>query len=343
MKKYFLDILDTRVEMKYCAGSKWHIDMLKTFQDLEFDILFVRFNNYNNKILKHIFYMISLLNVWLKIEYGSIVFVSYPLCLSSRVYDFLRLLKLKKVKVSLVLCDIDTIRFYSRNIPKVEISLFNTADNIIVHTDAMGKRMIKDGVTSNLYPIEIFDYYFDENSSIDNLLNNYRIVFAGNLNKSEFLSSVTDGILGDCSLLLYGVESSKVKLSDKIKYCGKFPPNDPSIVKGDWGLVWDGDSIHACSGLLGEYLRINSPHKFSLYMAIGIPVIVWKESGLSEFVREHNIGISINSLEDISSVVQNISEDDYKTMKINVKNISAKVQRGGYLKAVLDKIEKESE
>ena len=57
-------------------------------------------------------------------------------------------------------------------------------------------------------------------------------------------------------------------------------------MEGNWGLVWDGNSIDTCSGNFGEYLRLNAPFKFSLYLAAKRPVVVWRESAMAEYVRK---------------------------------------------------------
>ena len=60
---------------------------------------------------------------------------------------------------------------------------------------------------------------------------------------------------------------------------------------GSFGLVWDGMSSETCKGSFGEYLRINNPHKTSLYLASGIPVIIWSKAALAEFIEKNKCGI----------------------------------------------------
>ena len=57
----------------------------------------------------------------------------------------------------------------------------------------------------------------------------------------------------------------------------------------NFGLVWDGTSLDGCNGRYGEYLKFNNPHKTSLYLSCGIPVIIWKEAALADFVEEHKV------------------------------------------------------
>ena len=35
-----------------------------------------------------------------------------------------------------------------------------------------------------------------------------------------------------------------------------------------------------------DYLRINNPHKTSLYLACGIPIITWNKAAIAQYVRK---------------------------------------------------------
>ena len=112
-------------------------------------------------------------------------------------------------------------------------------------------------------------------------------------------------------------------------------------LQGGFGLVWDGDSAHTCSGMYGEYLKINNPHKASLYLASGFPIIVWSQSALADFVRNNNCGIFVNSLFEIEETLKSISEGEYQELIKNSKMIGRKIRQGHYLKTAVEKCEKE--
>ena len=100
---------------------------------------------------------------------------------------------------------------------------------------------------------------------------------------------------------------------------------------GSWGLVWDGISVNRCEGEFGDYLRYNAPHKLSLYIAAGIPIIIWKESGLAEYVIKKNLGVAIGSIADIKNAINKISEEEYKKMLTNIRNESQEIRSGKHL------------
>ena len=91
----------------------------------------------------------------------------------------------------------------------------------------------------------------------------------------------------------------------------------------------------------GKLLKFNNPHKLSSYIACGIPVIVWKEAAISDFVTENKIGFSIQNLKEIDSILKYLSYDDYIKMKGNVLSIRENIITGSYLKNTVLEIEEE--
>ena len=126
-----------------------------------------------------------------------------------------------------------------------------------------------------------------------------------------------------------------------MNYFGAFLPDELiKNLKGKYGLVWDGDSIETCSGGKGEYLRINNPHKLSLYLAVGLPVIIWDEAAEAEFVLRENVGFTIKSLYELSEKMALISDDDYEIMKKNAEVVGARLRNGKYMTNAIKKAEK---
>ncbi|OYS36425.1 hypothetical protein CBF79_08390, partial [Lactobacillus taiwanensis] len=67
-----------------------------------------------------------------------------------------------------------------------------------------------------------------------------------------------------------------------------------------------------------------------------MPVIIWSQAAEAQFVKNNNIGILINSLEELPSVVNTLSKEDYEIMRENVKKIKEKLEKGQYLRTALD-------
>ena len=106
-------------------------------------------------------------------------------------------------------------------------------------------------------------------------------------------------------------------------------------MNGKYGLVWVGDSIDTCKGGKGEYLKINNPHKLSLYLAVGLPVIIWDEVTEAEFVKRENVGLTVSSLYELPDKLAVISDSDYTVMKNNAARIGEKLRNGEYMTRAL--------
>ena len=113
-----------------------------------------------------------------------------------------------------------------------------------------------------------------------------------------------------------------------------------SSVDGDFGLVWDGDSLDTCSGSFGEYLRWNSPHKVSFYLRAGLPIIVWDKAAVAPIVKKEGIGICISNIAELNNILRSITPEEMQKMRINVSRISKDLSNGEFLnKAVNNGIE----
>ena len=112
-------------------------------------------------------------------------------------------------------------------------------------------------------------------------------------------------------------------------------------VDGDFGFVWDGDSLDTCSGSFGEYLRWNSPHKVSFYLRAGLPIIVWKEAAVAPIIKSEGIGICISNIAELNDILQSITVEEMQKMRENVSRVSKDLSNGAFLsKAVSDGMEK---
>lgn len=100
--------------------------------------------------------------------------------------------------------------------------------------------------------------------------------------------------------------------------------------------MWDGNSIHGCTGLIGDYLKVNYPHKLSLYIAAGLPVITWKKAAIAQIVEDYNIGFTVDSLSDISSYIDSLHEDDYQMYLQNIASLQKKIISGVFTKSAFE-------
>ena len=80
---------------------------------------------------------------------------------------------------------------------------------------------------------------------------------------------------------------------------------------------------------------MNNPHKTSLYIRCGLPVIIWKEAALAPFIEREGLGITIGSLEELHDILPSITPDRYREMRRRVLAIGERLANGKYAGAAL--------
>lgn len=275
-----------------------------------------------------------------KLRKGDIVLLQYPTnrYLMKLIYPMLN--KAGAQTVTLI-HDVDFLRNVPRGdqgvegMRKLEIGLLSQSTHLICHNESMIEALRQNGVKANMLSLGIFDYLYDGTPAMRT--DDGAVIVAGNLTekKAGYLYKLQNQKF---LLSLYGSNLSENFTNQNHIYYGSFPP-DALIanLKGSYGLVWDGPETDTCAGDYGQYLRFNNPHKVSLYLAAGIPLILWKQSALYHFVEEHGVGFGVESLHEIDDRMQ---EQDYEAMARNVLALQKKVCAGGFLKEALEKVEK---
>lgn len=276
----------------------------------------------------------------LKIKKDDTLYYQFPIMRSCMPYFILLLSVLKKkgVKIVSIVHDLEYMRNKSDFVYKARIlNCIRYADLVIVHTPAMKEHLESEGFNNEIRVLYLFDYLTSDKRIDPMYARTHRneIVFAGNLGKAPFLRELNDYNFRKISFNLYGLNAD-VDFHEGL-YKGVFHPEEVSTLKGGWGLVWDGDSMDTCSGLPGNYLRYNAPHKLSLYIASGIPVIVWKESGLANWIINNHLGIAIKSIKELDDILPQINEDTYCAIQENVRIYSELLRKGEMILRVINK------
>jgi hypothetical protein len=225
---------------------------------------------------------------------------------------------------------------------KQEINVFNSYADIIAHSRSMDLWLRNHGLKSRTTVLGVFDYLIDngeEPPTKDKLavrpLRN-RVVFAGNLRKSEFVNQLFK--IPAYEFHLYGPNCSSLERSGNIFHHGALDPIElvRTISMYDFGLVWDGNTADKLDSQYGQYIKFNSPHKLSCYIVAGLPIITSSEAGIARFVLENEIGICVSSLNGLTEI--SVSPEAYARYSRNVNSMRKRLRSGSMLSASLSSI-----
>ena len=320
------------------AGNKAKTDIEQILSACAFTNVGLKQTRQKNTVVAFLLTLAGILRLPFSIRKGDRIVVQYPL---KKYFSFVcRIAHAKGAQIITIIHDLGSFR-RKKLTPEHEIKRLAHADYIIDHNPHMQQWLVTQGCRLPIGILGIFDYLSTSRPTPRPTMPSfpYAIAYAGALNprKNRFLYQL-EPCLHSLSFHLYGngFEIDKVQHPERFTYHG-FVDSDQLIatVQGDFGLVWDGDSITTCTGNFGEYLRYNNPHKASLYLRCHLPLIVWDESGLAPFVRDHHIGICLHSLEDLEATLSRITSDEYATLHAHVVQLSQALASGEMIQKAL--------
>lgn len=217
-----------------------------------------------------------------------------------------------------------------------ELKLLSYGDVLILHNSCMIKECMDIGICNidNIVSLDLFDYIIDDYH--EPKCSTEEIMIAGNLclTKAGYLKDLPS----NCEFGLYGSNYDRAIKKENINYYGAFMPDELiQNLNGKYGLVWDGNSTVTCDGAMGNYLRFNSPHKTSLFLACSIPVIAWKETAIADFILNNKCGIVVDNLMDLKLECDKINAEMYAELKNNARRIGSKLRAGYMLSSAISK------
>lgn len=328
--KYYLK--EFYVKEKH-AGSKARLDAEKIMLEEGYQPFFQ--NNDSNPIT---------------LTENDVLILQFPLLWHSlKTLILTKLLRKRKFKAYLLIHDIESLRNRSiKSFQDVKYAILHflqnktvleRVDGIIAHNDKMKAVLVQLGIPEEkIISLEIFDYLIPD-YEVKKTYEKRTVLLAGNfdIKKTKYARQLPD----NPEFSIYGINFEEENLPKNVHYKGAFSPEElPYYLEGGFGLVWDGDSPYTCSGMFGEYLKMNNPHKASLYLATGFPIIVWRQSALADFVSKNNCGILVDSLFEIAETLKSIQKKDYQELIENSKKIGEKIRQGYFLKTALEKCER---
>lgn len=259
-----------------------------------------------------------------------------------------RVLNKKKIFLIGFVCDIALLHLNDEEHKKItkKISaylkdrLLKKYDVILVPTIRMKNYLVGKGIDRERIMVHgLYDYHI----SIINETRKYtdNIIIAGDLSccRNNYIYQLHN--LSNLCFNLYGYGFDKKYKKENISYYGLIGESELNLkMDGRFGLCWYGNKMEMLTGFSAEYIKINSPHKVSLYIANNIPVIVSDEAGIANYIKENHLGIIIHNLKELPEILEAISDEEYTDLLDHVMEEGKKLRKGCHLEKSLLKIDK---
>ena len=334
MCKYRLCYITRNYRNLNGAGNKAKTDNEDTLELMGAKNLGLRRTYYNNKVATFLLDLAGVIRYVFTIRRNDLVLLQYPV---KKYFSFLcNVAHLRGAKTVALIHDLGSFRRKKLTVKK-EIGRLMHADLVIASNDTMKQWLQHQGYQHPLGSLGLFDY----RSAAENLhkesgtSGQYRLVYAGSLamRKNAFLLELAKHTL-PYELHIYGNRNGLPGMSDNAHII--FHPFTPAAefianVDADFGFVWDGEALDSCTGNFGEYLRWNSPHKVSFYIRAGLPVIIWKHAAVAPIIEAEGIGISIGSVDELSTLLPSITQEQMNQMRKNVQRVGNQLKNGHFL------------
>lgn len=349
-------IIEGSPEGKYNASVKAREDIETIFERRKIEKYYINTKKgvQKSKIKKIFQYMTYIKNylVWKKqmkkIPNGSNVFIQYPLINSTIGIDRIWNHHNKRLNIIAIIHDMDSLRYTEKNASKILLrriaiedkKALNSCNYIVCHNNKMKDELVKLGnKADDIFTIGLFDYIIADKIEVKRPDKSDAVIIAGNLSKQKCGYLKYLNTIRDANFNLYGVGYQADSSENNVNYKGVFKPDELiRHLEGSFGLVWDGDSKETCDGGFGNYLRYNNPHKASLYLAAGIPIITWEKAAIADIIKKYNIGIVVDNLDEIPKKIENLTDAEYGILLENAKKISEDLRNGLFFNRVLGEL-----
>jgi hypothetical protein len=351
-RMYYADALNQT------AGSKATRDCSAIMNEMGYGMFDVPVHSNKHRLFNLLTLLKAFGRLYFLLRAGDVVLIQYPvLGINKWLKYFVRLLASRSCRLVCLLHDLDGLRHVHHTWTlEGEVARLNAFDLLIVHNERMRRLLQKKGLKAEMRCLGLFDYLCTETTYTKEQPSSgeseklpateewssaaqesvRHIAFAGNLGKSVFLKKLDP--LPGIKFVLYGPGYECLQETG-LEWEGMFDADAlPAKLKADFGLIWDGDDVDGCTGYLGKYLRYNNPHKASLYLLAGLPIIAPRNSAIGAFIQKHGVGITIDGLQDLPKALSEMEASEYQRMKAAIWPISRKLASGAFLRQALAEI-----
>lgn len=273
---------------------------------------------------------------------GDMLVYQYPSLNSGRFDNFfVDQMHRRGIKFVCLIHDVATLRDQQKPTWIDELGYFNRCDVLIVHNRRMADRLKELGVTTPMVMQYLLDY-LDDSHDDDRYVSTPEtfkrgVVLAGNLLKSRYVAQWAQ----QTPITVFGVSDDQLDqqlaANPKIDFRGQRWRWDlAQELPRTFGLAWDSDTE---TYKYNDYTRYNHPYKVAMYLAHGLPVIIWRQAAVADIIVQNGLGLAIDSLDQIDNAINSISDDNLAQMLERVNAFGQLIRDGWFTRQGLQAAE----
>lgn len=216
-----------------------------------------------------------------------------------------------------------------------QIKYYNLADAIIVPTQGMADFLRANGLTvKHVIVQEMWDCLHDIPADMQNRTKpkfNHTINFAGDVNLEKF-AFYQDLDLDHLKMKAYCDNKNNLNVHN-LELTGYLPEEtmlNELRRTGGFGLVWGDEHWR-------QYMGLNCSYKLSSYLAAGLPVIVPRTCGQADIVAKNNLGMVVDSLDEVNERVQAATPEQYEQWLASVESFAQLIRHGMFTRKAITK------
>lgn len=315
------------------GGAKARVDMEDILSDMNAVNLGLPRTFHKNKVTDYFRNLAGIIRFMFGVRKDDVVVVQYPV---KKYYRLIcRWSHLRGAKVVSLIHDLGSFRRKRLTVSEENRKL-QLSDVIIPANENTISWLREHGCDMPMTPQVAWDYLLENDApaAADTTDSNSSVAFVGHLQEKQnsFLYKLPENLEAH----LYGLGAPETAPGN-VRLHGFIHPSDfARDGKGKFGLIWYGPTLeHDTTGYIGEYISYCNPHKLGLYMRAGKPVLLWRGAGAASFVKREGIGITVDSLRDIDTILESVSNEEYSRMRRNVSRVAAKMASGHYFRSAL--------
>lgn len=337
-KHYRLCYISHNYRDLHGSGNKAKHDNEISLYEIGAVNLGLRTTYHSGKVASFFLDLAGVLKAVCRLRRGDMVVLQYPL---KKYFSFVcRAAHLRGARVVALIHDLGSMRRRRLSIAQ-EVQRLSGADYVIATNERMADWLKAQGLQRPMGALSLHDYRSSApmpgtSSCTDTP---QKVVYAGALapRKNAFLLQMPEEVR-NFQLHIYGHTRHLPGLAatDTVGL-HEFMDSDTFIARhpGHMGLVWDGGRTDCCEGHFGEYLKWNTPHKASFYLRAGMPIVVWKQAAIAPIVEAERIGISINSIAELNTLLHTLDAAQWQELCSHAAQVGRRMNEGYYFKKAL--------